>query len=420
MKTSRGSEIAPLLPEKPKMRLAPVYARPLHILSQRRGEGGLRPMLGRSALLHLILLVLLVVTVRQQMPSEPLPPPGVAVVFQSGSKTGPAVPNPTPFQELPRSQATPTPMPKELPPTPSPPEAAAPSAPPTERAVPPAPAQVAPSTSTEQAASPAPAPRVEAQPPPTTQEPPRPSSAEAATQPSKALAPATPSTSAARNPAPPVLATPAPEVTAVRPPAPAVQKQMAKSLEPQRQTEPARLASPAPEVVSPSKPAPEKAQKSEMAAARPMVHPFTRPRPPLKFPAPMKFSFGPTFNGTSTAMLEGPHRKGAMVLTPRADFATAQDLGADWRNLFAAWLEAHKYYPPDAAMRGEQGLSTVRVVMNADGTIVSVALRQSSGYRTLDDATVGLFHDARLPPLPFGSPDPTITFDLTIHYILLR
>src|SRR5579884_1588220 len=343
MKTPHGSEIAPLLPEKPKTRLAPVYARPLHILSQRRGAASLRPMLGRSALLHLILLVLLVVTVHQQMPSEPLPPPGVAVVFQSGSKTGPAVPNPTPFQELPPSQA-----------------------------------HVAPSPSTEQAAPSAPAPSVEAQPPPTTQQPPRPSSAEAAAQPSKALAPAMPSASAAKNPAPPVLATPSPEVTAIRPPAPAAQKQMAKPLEPQRQAEPTRLASPAPEVVSPSKPAPEKAQKSEMAAARPMVRPPTRSRPALKFPAPMKFSFGPTFNGTSTALLEGPHRKGAMVLTPRADFATAQDLGADWRNLFAAWLEAHKYYPPDAAMRGEEGLSTVRVVMNADGTIVSVVLRQSS------------------------------------------
>ncbi len=319
-----------------------------------------------SLLLHLFVLLLLTVIVRRGAPPEALPPPAVAMVFETGATNGPSVPHPSETQELPKPA-----QPQPTPPEPPPPAPPAPVAPPT----PPTPPAAAPEA---------------APPPPRTAEP-TPKAEPAQETPAKETAPPVLTAPQAEAVVKPPAAQPAPRVEPVKPPAEAPRVEAHPLLEP---------------VPKPVRPAPPR------QASAP-------PRPAVRFPAPMKFSFGPTFNGNSTSLAEGPHRKGTFSVTPRADFSSSEQLGTDWRNELAAWLEMHKYYPQDAAMRGEQGLSTVRVVMNADGTVASVGLRSGSGYRALDDATVGLFRDARLPPLPFGSPDPTVTFDLTIHYMLV-
>ena len=133
-------------------------------------------MLAGSAALHLAVLVLLLVGMKlEKPPSEPLPPPSVAVIFQGGAPQGPTQPNPVPDSTEPAMPAAPAPTP-EQPPTTAPqaePEAAPPQpeqpAPPApEQQATPVPPEVPPEVRPGPPMPPAP-PRVElALPPPTT------------------------------------------------------------------------------------------------------------------------------------------------------------------------------------------------------------------------------------------------------------
>jgi periplasmic protein TonB len=69
-------------------------------------------------------------------------------------------------------------------------------------------------------------------------------------------------------------------------------------------------------------------------------------------------------------------------------------------------------------MNGEDGNTTVEVVANPDGRVTSVRLVSKSGSVWLDLALQALFRDHRLPPL--HDENEPITFNFTMHYILIR
>ena len=92
-------------------------------------------------------------------------------------------------------------------------------------------------------------------------------------------------------------------------------------------------------------------------------------------------------------------------------------VGPDWRNELSAWVRNHAYYPEQAAMNGEDGDVMVQVVARPNGHVTSVEMVQRSGSRWLDMALTALFRDANLPPL---HTDEGITFNFTMHYILIR
>jgi TonB family protein len=110
-------------------------------------------------------------------------------------------------------------------------------------------------------------------------------------------------------------------------------------------------------------------------------------------------------------------RQGATDLSPFSRVAGA-NVGPDWRNELSAWVRAHAYYPEQARMNNEDGTAMVRVVANPDGRVTSVELRGKSGSMWLDLALLSLFRDAHLPPL--HEVNEPITFDFTMHYILIR
>lgn len=115
----------------------------------------------------------------------------------------------------------------------------------------------------------------------------------------------------------------------------------------------------------------------------------------------------------------GAVNHGVGEVRPFADFHGGQ-VGADWRNALRRWLEEHAFYPQQAAERGEDGDVVIRVVATADGRVQSATLLSRSGSQWLDMAARALFDDAVLPPIPPNVANPTFSFDLTIHYILLR
>lgn len=95
-----------------------------------------------------------------------------------------------------------------------------------------------------------------------------------------------------------------------------------------------------------------------------------------------------------------------------------KDFSADWGNALAAWVNAHSYYPPQAAAANQQGDVEVEVVVEPDGHVRRVTLMQQSGSVWLDMALTGMFRDANLPPLP-GRTAP-FTFSFLMHYVLIN
>jgi protein TonB len=104
---------------------------------------------------------------------------------------------------------------------------------------------------------------------------------------------------------------------------------------------------------------------------------------------------------------------------PFATFHGGQ-VGADWRNALHRWLDEHAYYPPEAAQAGEDGDVVMRITATADGRVQSATLISRSGSQWLDMAARSMFDNAVLPPIPPDVANPTFTFELTIHYILVR
>jgi len=143
----------------------------------------------------------------------------------------------------------------------------------------------------------------------------------------------------------------------------------------------------------------------------------------------MDLNFG---NGTARAAPESPPVSGFSRPSAREavgslarggnsiDPVGQGDPGADWRNALSAWIEAHKYYPQEAARNGEDGTVVVRVVVDRSGHVNSVELRDRSGSQWLDLAAQAMFRGAHLPPFPPNTLDPTFTFNLTMHYVLIR
>jgi protein TonB len=159
------------------------------------------------------------------------------------------------------------------------------------------------------------------------------------------------------------------------------------------------------------------------------------PQPPSQngFPPPTNFSFGgaappsphryapPRVPGARQPLdfSLGPMNRGAGSPQPFATFHGGQ-VGADWRNALRRWLDEHAYYPRQAADANEDGDVVVRVVATADGRVVSATIMSRSGSQWLDMAARSMFDGAVLPPIPPDIANPTFTFDLTMHYILIR
>ena len=177
------------------------------------------------------------------------------------------------------------------------------------------------------------------------------------------------------------------------------------------------LAMVVPRPPSPARPAAPAAPKAPPAPPR-----------PSEFPTPMNFSFGRAAPQERAPTRTSPHapntldfslapRQGATDNSPFSRVAGAR-VGPDWRNLLSAWVRAHAYYPEQAAMNGEDGDAMVQVVANPSGHVTSVEMKMRSGSQWLDMALIALFRDADLPPL-MGESEP-ITFNFTMHYILIR
>ncbi len=96
------------------------------------------------------------------------------------------------------------------------------------------------------------------------------------------------------------------------------------------------------------------------------------------------------------------------------------DVGADWNAELDQWVEAHKYYPQAAAEQGQQGDVRIHFVVDRKGHVTGLKMTDSSGSVFLDQAWLGLFQGATLPPFPPGTKSDNVTIDATMHFELIQ
>jgi periplasmic protein TonB len=316
-----------------------------------------------SLLIHGAIIALLLVGIRRHETAEMLPPPApVTMLFESGRRQGPTLPNPS-LQATPRAPPSVETAPPAPVPLPTPP------APPAEQPPPP------------------PIPKVETPSVPPAPEPPR--------QQAEPVAPPVEVPPPAPVPPPPPGAE---EAVPLPPPPPPVAKPV-----------PAPRPPPVREATKPRAPP----KPSDFPA--PMDFSFGKPLARSNAPARPRSS--PHIPGTIDMSL-GPAAKGAANPTPYSDSDNTQ-AGADYRNLLSAWVAAHAYYPEQARRDGDEGDAKVHVLAGPDGRVKEVELIGKSGSMWLDLALLSLFRDQTIPPYPGGGSEP-IEFNFTMHYMLIR
>ena len=233
--------------------------------------------------------------------------------------------------------------------------------------------------------------------------------------------------------APPPTPAPPTPVTPAEPPPPDQQPAVNTDLPPPPPPVPVPEFIPLP---PPPPPIPEP-EKSQAHRSQPVRIPLRTERTPTRaqrsspFSNPMDLSFseapGPQRTRTGRPggsrgpvdLSLGPLVKNGRLNTP---FATVGIKGVsdDYGNEIDSWIRRHLYYPPEAAEHGEDGQSSVHVVLDREGRVKSVRLVSSSGSYSLDASTQGMFHGAKLPPVPPDMQGDHFDIDLTVNYILLH
>ena len=199
---------------------------------------------------------------------------------------------------------------------------------------------------------------------------------------------------------------------------------------PRPQMKPVPIPTPEPPTRLPPMEAPPPVPLPELPSAEALPKPLPHPRPtqdnsPLSHP--MDLSFAPprlhqrrAGSGGAIDLSLGPMVQNGQINTPYASTSSIHGVSSDYAQELGDWIRRHMYYPQDAAERGEDGPSSVKVVLDRQGHVKSIRLVNSSGSYALDDATEGMFRGATLPPIPPDMKGPTFDVDLTIDYILLR
>ncbi|GAB30186.1 TonB family protein [Acetobacter pasteurianus] len=170
--------------------------------------------------------------------------------------------------------------------------------------------------------------------------------------------------------------------------------------------------------------------------ARPTPHAKPTPRPSHHKPSPLDHPMDMSFNeapaprrkqrgrpGGSSAPIDlsiGPMVENGELNAHYASRTTVHGVSSDYAAEIDEWIQRHLYYPPEAAERGDEGPSSVHVILDRTGHVFKVFLTSGSGSSDLDSATIGMFHGAQLPPVPPDMKDKFINFDVTVNYMLIR
>ena len=90
---------------------------------------------------------------------------------------------------------------------------------------------------------------------------------------------------------------------------------------------------------------------------------------------------------------------------------------SSWHRKIVIQLERHKNYPAAAQAHHETGVATVAFTIDREGKVVATRVINSSGFASLDQATIATVHRAApFPPPPANLPGPTFDFTVPILF----
>lgn len=204
---------------------------------------------------------------------------------------------------------------------------------------------------------------------------------------------------------------PAPAEVAAAPIAPAAPVHEAETSPPTPAPEPTPVQqAETPPPTPPPAPTPPPPPVAQVHPTRPS--PAARAHPPV---APLRHvAARPADGRASVNPAEAPVR--AASGQNAASRASAANNGAAWMGRLKQWWDQHSFYPKEASQTNEGGSVKVRIVIAADGQVMSIEVVQGSASSVLDAAAVAVFRNARLPPLPPGTPAQPADVVVTLHY----
>lgn len=160
---------------------------------------------------------------------------------------------------------------------------------------------------------------------------------------------------------------------------------------------PIAVAPPMPETAAPSD-----IQTAASPAETPSEPPVRRERPrqkrPVKPHAPAEARRAPS-SKVAPDMAASAETRPMGAVEGREDLRAAR---ASYGALVSAEINRHKHYPAASRERGETGTVAMAFVVGPSGSIVSHAMRRSSGAPALDTAAIAMLEAARAPPPPGG------------------
>jgi protein TonB len=104
----------------------------------------------------------------------------------------------------------------------------------------------------------------------------------------------------------------------------------------------------------------------------------------------------------------------------QSDLSVQGDVGANWIAALEQWIDERKYYPDMAGDLGQQGTAVVRFQVDRAGHVSHLAIVSATGYALLDQAWLGLFRGADLPPRPHDGTSDTATITASMHFEIIR
>jgi periplasmic protein TonB len=164
----------------------------------------------------------------------------------------------------------------------------------------------------------------------------------------------------------------------------------------------------------PEAPAPSaiaRVERQSEAGPEPQVRPEREPaKRTVKHPKPKTKRKSAAKQASDMPSIAAENRA-AGTTDGREDLRAAR---ASYAALVSAEINRHKFYPVAARDRGETGSVVMALVVGPAGSIVSHALRRSSGSTALDAAAVVMLEASRAPPPPGGRYSGSIHINFAI------
>jgi protein TonB len=198
---------------------------------------------------------------------------------------------------------------------------------------------------------------------------------------------------------------------------------------PPEPAQPEQLIPPQPEQLTPPEPPPPQPAPPDPTppeplpipdVAPPVSHaevPLPPPRPHIQRPAPRPAMVKPVPQPPAVIQSQPAPVSPPTPSAPPAP--PSPQVKASWESQLVAHLARFKRFPAAAQRRGEQGVVTVRLMIDHTGIVLAMAIVQGSGYADLDaEAQAWMTHAQPLPRFPPEMTAQQTQVVVPLHFIL--